>query len=255
MNVSLLGLGRWGKVLAGAITRAGWNIVATFDPREPSATHVSALAATHDPSAEAVVIATPPDTHYDLARLALLAGKHVLCEKPLAFSAAACLDLEAIAAETRRVLMVDYLPLFLDEVQALPSGAWRDATCCVFLRYAEQRPFHNVGPLWDLTVHDLALASHLLGELPGSGWQATADSLRVATPGDGPLVTLHAGYGRSWRSAMALWRDGRATALTQQQTSPEPLQAVLREFQRIIAGEVANRADACLSAAIARILH
>jgi predicted dehydrogenase len=59
-----------------------------------------------DPQGEAVVIATPVQTHHPLARAALRAGKHVLIEKPLADQAALAEDLVAQAQQYERILLV-----------------------------------------------------------------------------------------------------------------------------------------------------
>jgi predicted dehydrogenase len=50
------------------------------------------------PDIDAVVVATPTNTHFALVKAALLAGKDVLCEKPLAPTAAECAELAALAS-------------------------------------------------------------------------------------------------------------------------------------------------------------
>src|SRR4029077_18147795 len=65
-----------------------------------------------DPRIDAVVIATPVSTHYPFARQALLAGKHVLVEKPLATSTVKVLELIELADKQNKVLMVDHTFLY-----------------------------------------------------------------------------------------------------------------------------------------------
>ena len=72
-----------------------------------------------DDALDAVVIATPVPTHYDLARQALEAGKHVLVEKPPAMRAAEMDELVALAAERDLVLMPGHLLLYHPGVQKL----------------------------------------------------------------------------------------------------------------------------------------
>jgi predicted dehydrogenase len=62
-----------------------------------------------DPQVDMVLISTPPNTHYSLAMQALQAGKHVICEKPLALSTAQADELIATAHRTDRLLAVDHM--------------------------------------------------------------------------------------------------------------------------------------------------
>jgi DegT/DnrJ/EryC1/StrS aminotransferase family/Oxidoreductase family, NAD-binding Rossmann fold len=70
---------------------------------------------------DAVVIATPTSTHYQLTKEALLAGKHVLCEKPLAETSAEAEELSELARQTNRTLMVGHTFLFNNGIVRLKS--------------------------------------------------------------------------------------------------------------------------------------
>jgi len=61
-----------------------------------------------DESIDAVVIATPVNTHYRLAEAALKAGKHVMLEKPMCASAAECGQLIELATKSQLTLMVEF---------------------------------------------------------------------------------------------------------------------------------------------------
>lgn len=119
---------------------------------------------------EAVVIATPVRTHYALAKQALLAGKHVLIEKPLAASVGEAAELVALAEQRGRVLMVDHTMLFAPAVEHLRDliragvlgEIWH--LTCERLALGLFRPDVNV--LWDLAPHDIALLLDLLGAEP-----------------------------------------------------------------------------------------
>ncbi len=78
---------------------------ARYKPAASYPTHTALLA---DPSVDAVVIATPHSSHYDLARDALLAGKHVLVEKPLTLDAAEAHELKRLAAAAGLALVVGH---------------------------------------------------------------------------------------------------------------------------------------------------
>ena len=79
---------------------------------------------------DAVYIASPHYTHYDYAKNALMAGKHVLCETPFVFSKAQAEELYELAEQKKRVLMVAlktaYCPAFVHLVSLLKSGAIGD---------------------------------------------------------------------------------------------------------------------------------
>lgn len=70
-----------------------------------------------DPCVDAVLIATPTPTHHDLVIQALRAGKHVLCEKPLALNAAQCRDMVAEAKQNDRKLMVCHVQRLYEPCQ------------------------------------------------------------------------------------------------------------------------------------------
>ena len=72
-----------------------------------------------DPAVDAVVIATPVDTHYDLAARVLEAGKHVFVEKPLAHSSELADELAVMAAERERILMCGHTFLYSPPVRAI----------------------------------------------------------------------------------------------------------------------------------------
>lgn len=119
---------------------------------------------------DAVAIATPAATHYNLVKAALLADKHVLVEKPFALTVAGCEELCAIAAQRRRQLVVDHIYLFHPAVQA--GEAVLSAKPLGTLRYGYAARTHlgpvrrDVNVLWDLAVHDLAIFNCWLGASP-----------------------------------------------------------------------------------------
>src|SRR4051794_37201516 len=124
VNVVVLGLGYWGPNLARAISSvrdgrlygicdASPDRLNRFGAMYPAATAFSTLdEVLADGNVDAVVVATPVDTHYKLAAQVLAAGRHVLVEKPLARSSAECEELIALAAANQRVLMVGHVFLY-----------------------------------------------------------------------------------------------------------------------------------------------
>jgi predicted dehydrogenase len=145
--------------------------VAHFVPAECLKTTAleSALEA---PGVDAVVVATPAATHYQLTKAALEAGKHVLCEKPLATRPAEAEALCRLAERQHVGLMVGHTFLFnnaVDKVKEL-----MDAGEVGRIHYLTATRTH-LGPiredtsvLWDLAPHDVAVMNYLLGLLPES---------------------------------------------------------------------------------------
>src|SRR6202048_1180147 len=111
LRAALVGTGYWGPNLANAIERTGKAVVEWLCDSNPK--NLSALArryphakATtdigeimHDTRGDAVLIATPTATHYELGRQALENGEHVLIEKPLATRSRDAAELVPLAEE------------------------------------------------------------------------------------------------------------------------------------------------------------
>jgi predicted dehydrogenase len=123
-----------------------------------------------DPSLDAVIVATPTSTHYDLTLAALQAGKHVLCEKPLASTVAQCDELIAAADEASRVLFVGHTFIFNPAVRRMrefvTTGTIGRLLYCHAARTGLGPIRQDVNALWDLAPHDLAILFHLFGREP-----------------------------------------------------------------------------------------
>jgi predicted dehydrogenase len=182
VRIGLLGCGTWGMNWLRAIDRArGARLVHVADlsaaalaaarERAPDAALSEGPAALlADPAVDAVVVATPTATHHPLARAALLAGKDVLVEKPLATRAADAAELAALARARGRVLLVGHLLLFHPAVEHLASVVREGALGDVHYLHAQRL---NLGVIrrdesaWtSLAPHDVAIANHLFGGPP-----------------------------------------------------------------------------------------
>ena len=180
LRVGQAGLGDWGRNLArnfADLADLAWlsdpaeGKRSEFGVRYPQArwaeTFEEMLA---DPTLDAVVVATPVPTHFELAKAALESGKHVFVEKPTATTGPEIDELVAIAAESDLVLMPGHLLLYHPGVQKLKElvedGDLGDVLCVYGNRQnlGRIRPYENA--LWSLGVHDLSVILYLLDEDP-----------------------------------------------------------------------------------------
>lgn len=182
LNLALVGYGYWGPKLARNINAIdGMNLYAIVDKSEelllkakkqyPKALAINDLqAALDDKNIDAVVLATPVDTHYPFAKKALLAGKHVLSEKPLCASYKEAEDLFDLSRKVGKKLMVDHTYLYTDSVRKMKelvtSGEVGNITYVDSTRINLGLFQHDVNVLWDLAPHDISITSYLIGQMP-----------------------------------------------------------------------------------------
>lgn len=127
-------------------------------------------AVTRAADVDAVVIATPVQSHFALVQAALEAGKDVLCEKPLAASVDECRRLCDLAATKGRVLMVGHVFLYNPGVQHLKIDLDRGELGRVYYMDATRTNLgpvrRDVGAIHDLASHDISIFNFLLGAQP-----------------------------------------------------------------------------------------
>ena len=179
-RVGVAGLGYWGPNLArnfDELAELAWicdassERLAALADRYPEANRTEDFdEMLGDPELDAIAIATPVPTHYELARDALAAGKHVLVEKPPAMRAAEMDELVALAGERDRVLMPGHLLLYHPGVlklkQLIDAGELGDVLCVYGNRQNLGVIREHENALWSLGVHDLSVILYLLDEQP-----------------------------------------------------------------------------------------
>lgn len=127
-------------------------------------------------SIDAVAVITPVWTHYELAKKALLNGKHVFVEKPFTSNSQQGEELIELAEKMGLTIMVDHTFLFTGAVRKIRQLIDENALGKLYY-YDSMRVNlglfqHDVDVLWDLAPHDLAIVDHLIG-LPHEGVVAT----------------------------------------------------------------------------------
>jgi predicted dehydrogenase len=146
-----------------------------------------------DASVDAVVIATPLSTHFDLALQALRAGKHVWVEKPFTVTSEQALRLIEEASRRNRVLMVDHTFVYTGAVRKIRELVESDGLGDLFYYDSVRVNLglfqHDVSVIWDLAVHDLSIMDYVLPLHP-SAVSATGISHIQGEPEDVAYLTL-----------------------------------------------------------------
>ncbi len=174
LRLGLLGAGRWGKAYIrtiAALDGANLAAVASANPETASLVPPGCLierdwrAVVASPRVDAIIIATPPALHHDMAREALLAGKPVLVEKPFTLDVRQAEELAALAERRGLALMVEHTHLFAPAFRALAArvptlGGIRS----IRGRGNADGPVRaDVPVLWDWGSHDVSMCVDLLG--------------------------------------------------------------------------------------------
>ncbi|MHB0976691.1 MAG: Gfo/Idh/MocA family protein [Candidatus Aquicultorales bacterium] len=123
-----------------------------------------------DPLIDGIIIATPATTHYELAKAALAAGKHVLVEKPLSNVASEASELVELAMQSGKTLMVghilEYHPATVRLKEMIDQGELGAIQYLYLIRTNLGRVRTDVNVMWDLAPHDLSIVHYLLGGRP-----------------------------------------------------------------------------------------
>lgn len=182
VSVGIAGYGYWGPNLARNFqSLAGAHLAAVCDSdperlehlrrTQPGvAAHPDFMEMLRDPQIDAVVVATPAGTHFKLAKAALLAGKHVLVEKPMASSSAECRELIQIARQNGLSLMVGHTYLYSEAVRKILEIV--DSGDIGEIRYINCQRLNlglfqqDINVAWDLAPHDLSIIIRVMGCLP-----------------------------------------------------------------------------------------
>jgi predicted dehydrogenase len=119
---------------------------------------------------DAVVVATPVNTHYPLAKEALLAGKHVFVEKPITSNAAQADELVALAAEYGLTLMVGHTFVYNPAVQAVREIIRSNQLGKIYYLNSTRANLGLLQPdinvMWDLGPHDISILQYIMATDP-----------------------------------------------------------------------------------------
>ena len=205
IKAAVVGLGYWGPNLARNFQAgADWELVGLCDrdekrvarlaesyPWAKASSSLDDLLATNKP--DLVAIATPVGAHFALAKQALQAGCHVLCEKPLASTTAEAEELCQLAEANKLSIFVDHTFAYTGGVRAIREMYARGDLGDLF--YIDSVRINlglfqpDVDVIWDLAPHDISILSYVLGQKVKSV-QATGSSHNPRELSDVAYLTL-----------------------------------------------------------------
>ena len=182
IGIGVIGYGYWGPNMVRNYSETkGAKCIAVSDIRPERLAHVQSRYPTittttdyrdllKDPAIDAVVIATPVSSHYDLAMDVLSAGKHVLVEKPITQSYEQGLKLVEKAKKLNLTLMVDHTFVYMGAVRKIKELIDSDDLGEIYyydsIRVNLGLFQHDVNVIWDLAVHDFSIMDYVLRANP-----------------------------------------------------------------------------------------
>jgi predicted dehydrogenase len=135
---------------------------------------------------EAVVVATPAETHYEIARDFLQAGKHVLVEKPLTLKVEHARELVELEQAGKAKLMTGHLLLYHPAVRYLKECLTRGDLGRVYYIYSSRVNLgavrRNENTLWSFAPHDISVMMYLLDQMPEAGQTVARSYLQPGVP-------------------------------------------------------------------------
>lgn len=181
-NIAVIGVGYWGKNLVrnfhqlGALHTVCDSVVNRLDSIKKEYPDINICTNYADllknPEISGVVISTPVEFHYEMARAALENGKDVFVEKPMCLTAEEGIKLNQIAKNMGRILMVDHLLQFHTAVIKLKEMIHNGELGRIYYIYSSRlnlgkiRREENI--LWSFAPHDISVILSLVKELPDS---------------------------------------------------------------------------------------
>lgn len=182
LRIGVIGYGYWGPNIVRNFSSANGSRVTMVCDMNPQSLNKVKKAFPHirvttnwneliqDPEVDAVAIATPVFTHYELASKTLEEGKSVFVEKPFTYTVAEGEKLVEMAERKNLKIMVDHTFLYTDAVrrikQLIEDNVLGDLYYFDSVRVNLGLFQHDVNVVWDLAPHDISIMDYLIGEKP-----------------------------------------------------------------------------------------
>ena len=184
INIGVIGYGYWGPNLVrnfAEVSRVKLASVADFSPDKLGLVQrrFPTIKATtdfqeivRDPEIDAIAIATPVTTHFELGMAVLKAGKHLWLEKPMTETSLQARQLVEEAEKRKRVLFVDHTFVYTGAVRKMHEIVASGELGKIYYYDSSRVNLglfqHDVNVISDLGVHDFSILDHLLKEHPNA---------------------------------------------------------------------------------------
>lgn len=180
LNVAVVGLGYWGvnylrvllqisKINVKYLCDKDYKKLSNFRDKGYELVSDYRLLA-EDPSLDVVFVITPASTHFDVAKLMLENGKHILVEKPLATKYADAVELWRLSKEVNRVLMTGHIYIYNSVIRYIKNMLEKMKLGRLYygvgIRMGLGPIREDASCLWDLAPHELSILDYLLGKMP-----------------------------------------------------------------------------------------
>ena len=182
-NILLVGFGYWGPILARNFqSNLIFNIHSICDANKNNLKKAKNIypnsfffndyrKAIKSSNVDIVIISTPTNTHYKIAKYSLDNMKHVMCEKPLCLKLDEVKRLVSISKKNKKFLFVDYPFIYSESVNYIKKIIKRGTLGkpIIYESLREKAPYRkDTNVVWDLGIHDFAILQYLTNEVPSS---------------------------------------------------------------------------------------
>ena len=182
-NILLVGFGYWGPILARNFqSNLNFNIYSICDTNKNNLKKAKNIypnsfffndykKAIKNSGVDIVVISTPTNTHYKIAKYSLVNMKHIMCEKPLCLKLDEVKKLVSISSKNKKFLFVDYPFIYSESVNYIKKIINKKTLGkpLIYESLREKAPYRkDANVVWDLGIHDFAILQYLTNEIPKS---------------------------------------------------------------------------------------
>ncbi|MDR2409930.1 MAG: Gfo/Idh/MocA family oxidoreductase, partial [Bacteroidales bacterium] len=183
LNIALVGFGYWGpNVAKNLYNHPGVNFSYICDKKDDRLEKARSLyikqikyisnydIILNDRNVDCVALAVETSAHFELAKQAIEADKHIYIEKPFTSTVAEALDLKTIAEKKKKIIHIDHIMMYHSYIRKIKelydSGDIGDVIYFDASRMNLGQVKEDVNAMWDLAIHDLSILDYLFNP----GW-------------------------------------------------------------------------------------
>ncbi len=193
IQIGVIGVGYWGpNIIRNIMMNKRMNVKTCADIKEERLDFIQSIYPSirptknyheiiQDPSIDAVAICLPVELHYEVAKAALKAGKHVLIEKPMTANSWQAYDIINLAEQKNLIILVDHTFLFKGAVRKIVEIVNSNEIGNLYyfdsVRVNLGLFQHDVNVVWDLAPHDISIMDHVINRKAESVVATGADHI------------------------------------------------------------------------------